>query len=211
MVTSWCGNAFPVLYERSQWCVALVCPLMLTVCPGAAQIKVNIKAPRHWLLWGESNDERWFSLQKGPATLKCFHLMTSSWYRNVLDSLPNGCRILYSLFGLKCKKILEWINIGFITVHWINEVSKIQSNIRGCFRDTVKYSWISGYIQYVHVEDSLHTAGEAWLLSKCHNFYITRATEFWSHLSTIAKYYLALSWNVYIHIQHKPTHGVSSW
>ena len=38
-----------------------------------AQIKENIKAPRHWPLWGK------FTGDKGPVTRKCFHLMTSSW------------------------------------------------------------------------------------------------------------------------------------
>ena len=30
-----------------------------------AQIKENIKAPRHWLLWGESTIDRWIPLTKG--------------------------------------------------------------------------------------------------------------------------------------------------
>ena len=34
-------------------------------------MKENIKGPRHWSLWGEFTGDRW----------KCFHLMTSSWYK----------------------------------------------------------------------------------------------------------------------------------
>ena len=44
-----------------------------------ALIKQNIKAPRHWPLWGESNGHRWIPLTKGQWRGKCFHLMTSSW------------------------------------------------------------------------------------------------------------------------------------
>ena len=43
-----------------------------------AQITENIKAPRHWPLWGESTGARWFPLQR-QITRKCFHLMTSWW------------------------------------------------------------------------------------------------------------------------------------
>ena len=45
-----------------------------------AQIKENIKAPRHWPLWGESTVDRWITRTKGEWRGKCFHLMTSSWY-----------------------------------------------------------------------------------------------------------------------------------
>ena len=43
-----------------------------------AQIKENIKAPRHWPLLGESTDHRWIPLTKGQWRGKCFHLMTAS-------------------------------------------------------------------------------------------------------------------------------------
>ena len=35
-----------------------------------AQIKENIKAPRHWPFWGESTVNRWILLTKGPLTWK---------------------------------------------------------------------------------------------------------------------------------------------
>ena len=44
-----------------------------------AQVKNNIKAPRHWPLWGEFTGDRWIPVIKGPVTGKCFHLMTSSY------------------------------------------------------------------------------------------------------------------------------------
>ena len=43
-----------------------------------AQIKENIKAPRHWLLCGECTGTGEIPAQR-PVTRKCFHLMTSSW------------------------------------------------------------------------------------------------------------------------------------
>ena len=44
-----------------------------------AQIKENIKAPRHWLLWGEFTGDRWIPRTKRQQRGKCFHLMTSSF------------------------------------------------------------------------------------------------------------------------------------
>ena len=44
-----------------------------------AQVKENIKAPRHWPLWGEFTGYRWIPHTKGQKHGKCFHLMTSSW------------------------------------------------------------------------------------------------------------------------------------
>ena len=43
-----------------------------------AQIKENVKAPRHWPLWGESTGDRWIPLTKGQWHGKYFHSMTSS-------------------------------------------------------------------------------------------------------------------------------------
>ena len=43
-----------------------------------AQTKENIKAPRHWPLWGEFTGDRWIPRTKGQQHGKCFHLMTSS-------------------------------------------------------------------------------------------------------------------------------------
>ena len=44
-----------------------------------AKIKENIKALRHWPLWGEFTGHRWIPRTKGQLRGKCFHLMTSSW------------------------------------------------------------------------------------------------------------------------------------
>ena len=47
-----------------------------TVYSGAD--KKNIKAPRHWPLFGELTGDRWIPHTKGQWRGKCFHLMTSS-------------------------------------------------------------------------------------------------------------------------------------
>ena len=44
-----------------------------------AQIKENIKAPRHWPLCGEFTGDRLIPRTNGQLRRKCFHLMTSSW------------------------------------------------------------------------------------------------------------------------------------
>ena len=44
-----------------------------------AQIKENIKAPRHWPLCGEFTGDRWIQRINGHLRGKCFHLMTSLW------------------------------------------------------------------------------------------------------------------------------------
>ena len=43
-----------------------------------AEIKKNIKAPRHWPLCGEFTGGRWIPRTNGQLRGKCFHLMTSS-------------------------------------------------------------------------------------------------------------------------------------
>ena len=48
-----------------------------------AQIKENIKAPRHWPLCAEFTGDRWIPRTNGQLRGKCFHLMTSSWSRSL--------------------------------------------------------------------------------------------------------------------------------
>ena len=62
--------------------VAIVYP---TVCSGAE----NIKAPRHWPLWGEFTGDRWIPHTKGQLRGKCFHLMTSSYFQGFLLGIPS--------------------------------------------------------------------------------------------------------------------------
>ena len=72
-----------------------------------AQIKENIKAPRHWPLRGEFTGDRWIPRTKGQQRGKCFHLMTSSCHVqvnsdplqfNFSKSDPNGRRFSDNIF-----------------------------------------------------------------------------------------------------------------
>ena len=54
-VTSWLAQRR--LKSPASWLFAQPCV--------QAQIKENIKAPRHWPLWGKSNGDRWSPLTKG--------------------------------------------------------------------------------------------------------------------------------------------------
>ena len=52
-----------------------------------AQIKENIKATRHWPVWGESTDDWWITLTKGQLRGKCFYLITTPrYYKGVMRS-----------------------------------------------------------------------------------------------------------------------------
>ena len=55
-----------------------------------AQFKENIKASRHWPLWGESTRHRWIPLTKGQRRGKCFHLMTSSWHCSLRGAITGS-------------------------------------------------------------------------------------------------------------------------
>ena len=66
------------------------------------QIKENIKARRHWPLWGESICNRWIPLTKGQLRGKCFNLMTSSCCDPRLpvdssnaESVPISCQLFH--------------------------------------------------------------------------------------------------------------------
>ena len=54
-----------------------------------AQIKENIKAPRHWPLCEEFIGDQWISLTNGQQRGKCFHWLASSW----TPTLPLTCNI----------------------------------------------------------------------------------------------------------------------
>ena len=49
----------------------------------SGEIKENIKALRHWPLCGEFTGDRWIPRTNGQLCGKCFHLMTSSWNREI--------------------------------------------------------------------------------------------------------------------------------
>ena len=62
-----------------RWRLKSPASILFTQLSIQAQIKENIKAPRHWPLWGEFTGDRWIPHTKGQWRGKCFHSMTSSW------------------------------------------------------------------------------------------------------------------------------------
>ena len=59
-----------------------------TACSGVDHR--NIKAPRHWPLWGEFTGDLWIPHTKGQLHGKCFHLMTSSCFDYKRNWLAHG-------------------------------------------------------------------------------------------------------------------------
>ena len=55
-------------------------------------IKENIKASLHWTLWGEFTSDRWIPRTKGQQREKCFHLMMSSWNRQVPNNAAENAK-----------------------------------------------------------------------------------------------------------------------
>ena len=64
--------------QCAQWCLKSPASPLFAQLFVQAQIKENIKAPRHWPLWGEFSGGRWIPCTKGQLRGICFHLMTSS-------------------------------------------------------------------------------------------------------------------------------------
>ena len=59
--------------------------LCLLKCFFQEQIKVNIKALRHWPLCGEFTSHQWIPRTNGQWHRKCFHLMMSLWTKGTLN------------------------------------------------------------------------------------------------------------------------------
>ena len=87
-------------------------------CLPKAQIKENIKAPRHWPLLGEYTGDQWIPRTKCQYHGNCFHLMTSSWCpKDVL--IPTVTSKLCDHFGfyllvIQSRHNLLPVNIGSI-------------------------------------------------------------------------------------------------
>ena len=62
----------------ARWRLKLPAARVFTQSFIQAQIKENIKDPRHWHLWWEFTGDRWIPRTKGQWCGKYFHLMTSS-------------------------------------------------------------------------------------------------------------------------------------
>ena len=90
-----------------------------------AQIKVNIRAPRHWPLCGEFTGDRWIPRTNGQLRGKCFHSMTSSWDPLLINTSVN-----------------EDINVEFTSeeIKWI--AKKFLKNGKTCGIDHVRNNFL---------------------------------------------------------------------
>ena len=69
-----------------------------------AQIKENIKVPRHRPLCGEFTGDRWVPRTKGQWCGKCFHVMTSSCFNIIKAQLATDFPPRLSMtFHLECR------------------------------------------------------------------------------------------------------------
>ena len=76
-----------------------------------AQMKENIKAPRHWPLCGEFTGGRWIPRTNGQLREKCFHLMTSSCA--ICAECASSYQLyigLWRVFTIMGSAINDWIN-----------------------------------------------------------------------------------------------------
>ena len=114
-----------------------------------ALVKENIKAPRHWPLWGEFTGDRWIPHTKGQKRRKCFHLMTSSWNAPIWFRFDvNEIRSLFRNIWLET--VYLWDRQGFtecvikgqselrrpetiecLYTVWINTMNSLLGNVLG--------------------------------------------------------------------------------
>ena len=86
----------------------------------------NIKAPRHWPLYGEFTGDRWIPRTNGQLRGKCFHLMTSSCSLAVGRSGGNVRNVISEhMYGVISWALLVKLLSGechrtplMITQHW---------------------------------------------------------------------------------------------
>ena len=72
-----------------------------------AQIKENIKAPRHLPLCGKFTGDRWIPRTNGQYRWKYFHLMTSSWNYSsqigfIMRAVADLCHNFQITFHIHC-------------------------------------------------------------------------------------------------------------
>ena len=95
-----------------------------TVYSGADQRK--IKAPRHWPLCGEFTGDRWIPRTNGQWRGKCFHLMTSSWKKQVSNMTADAVGQSYqNQKALNKKLIAECL----VMIGWCWSISQSKPSI----------------------------------------------------------------------------------
>ena len=76
LIWNW-SNTITVTSLWARWRLKSPASRLFTQPFVQAQIKENIKAPRHWPLCEEFTGDRWIPRTNGQEHGKCFHLMTS--------------------------------------------------------------------------------------------------------------------------------------
>ena len=73
------NNNITVTWQWTRWRLKSPASRLFTQSFIQAQIKENIKVPRHWPLCGEFTGHRWIPRTNGQLRGKYFHLMMSPW------------------------------------------------------------------------------------------------------------------------------------
>ena len=113
------GTIITVTSEWVRWYLKSPASWSFTQSFVQAQIKENIKTPRHWPLWGEFTGDRWIRLTKGQWRGKCFHLMTSSLPGGLAIGVPGevaGYWKAWQMFGK-----LPWRDLYEPTIKMLRE------------------------------------------------------------------------------------------
>ena len=89
-----------------------------------AQIKENIKAPRHWPWCGEITGDRWIPRTNGQLRGTCFHSMRFSWITSFSSK-----KILLKMSYWKCRPLSLRLNVlnrsNCCDYQWSHSCSKI--------------------------------------------------------------------------------------
>ena len=81
-----------------------------------AQIKENIKAPRHWPLCGEFTGDRWIPRTKGQWRRKRFHLMTSSYFKSAEPEPIKSKSIIYIYILISTCVYVYMIDMNLVSI-----------------------------------------------------------------------------------------------
>ena len=101
------------------------------------QVKVNIKASRHWSLCGEFTGDRWIPRTNGQLRGKYFHLMTSSRITSRQFFLDMDCYEIHSNIAINLGYILTLSNC-YWTVYLHGTKTKLPKLNCGKWRRTGK-------------------------------------------------------------------------
>ena len=130
----------------------------LTIVYSTAYLgKENIKAPRHWPLWGEFTGDQRIPRTKGQLRGKCSHLMTSSWVLRTITATSCSwlvsCDALGVCSGDRMKPLFTSISTFYCEAHFNNN-----------FHLQFKFHWKFSLLQLNFWQSGRH---KCYI---CHNF-----------------------------------------